>query len=142
MKKEETYPMNAPNARLSDLCILVVDDDKDTREILRFILEREAAQVIAVSTVEEAVEEYKRLSPDVVLADIGMPQANGYALISLIRAHDKPSGRSAPVIALTGYTSSADRLTAFAAGFQRYISKPFDPADIIEAIVASTGKGP
>ena len=134
--------MDAPNARLSDLRILVVDDDKDTREMLRFVLEQQAGQVIAASTVAEALEEYKRMSPDVVVADIGMPEANGYALMGLIRAHDQQSGQSTPVIALTAYTSPADRQTAFAAGFQRYMSKPFHPADIIEAIAAAAEKRP
>src|SRR5690242_15328283 len=64
-----------------------------------------------------------------------MPGANGYALIALIRAHDKQLGRSTPAIALTAYTSPADQETALAAGFQRYMSKPFDPARIIEMIL-------
>jgi CheY-like chemotaxis protein len=76
--------------------------------------------------------------PNVVVADIGMPGANGYALIALIRALDKQSERSTPDIALTEYTSPADRQTALAAGFQRYMSKPFDPAEIIEATCAVT----
>jgi signal transduction histidine kinase/DNA-binding NarL/FixJ family response regulator len=128
--------MDAIRERLRDLRILVVDDDKDTREMLRFILERDAGQVIAVSTVAEALEAYKSFPPNVLIADLGMPGANGYALIALIRAHDKQLGRSTPAIALTAYTSPADQETALAAGFQRYMSKPFDPARIIEVILS------
>jgi CheY-like chemotaxis protein len=120
--------------RLRNLRVLVVDDDKDTREILGFILEQESAQVAAVSSVTEALESYKNSPPSVIVADIGMPEYNGYALISLIRAHDKTLGRTTPVIALTAYTSPADEKTALAAGFTRYMSKPFDPAKIIEAV--------
>jgi len=122
------------NDRLSDLRILVVDDDRDTREMLRFILEQDAAQVIAASSVAEALESYKSSRPDVIVADIAMPEYNGYALIAQIRAHDKELGRSTPAIALTAYTSPADEATALAAGFQKYMSKPFEPAKIIEAI--------
>ncbi len=122
------------NDRLSDLRILVVDDDRDTREMLRFILEQDAAQVIAASSVAEALESYKISRPDVIVADIAMPEYNGYALIAQIRAHDKELGRSTPAIALTAYTSPADEATALAAGFQKYMSKPFEPAKIIEAI--------
>ena len=110
--------------------------------MLRFVLEQEGGKVTAASTVGEALEEYKRLVPNVVVADIGMPGANGYALIALIRALDRQSGRSTPAIALTGYTSPADRQTALAAGFQRYMSKPFVPAEIIEATCAVTEELP
>src|SRR5579883_1937932 len=117
--------MEAVKGRLRNLRILVVDDDRDTREMLRFVLEHEGGQVTAAGTVEEALEGYHRVLPNVVVADIGMPGADGYALIALIRALDRQSGRSTPAIALTAYTSPADQQTALAAGFQRYMSKPF-----------------
>jgi CheY-like chemotaxis protein len=122
------------NDGLRDLRILVVDDDKDTREMLRFILQQAGGHAIAVGSVAEALESYKSSPPDVILADIGMPEYNGYALIALIRAHDKELNRTTPVIALTAYTSPADEETALAAGFQKYMSKPFDPGEIIEEI--------
>jgi CheY-like chemotaxis protein len=120
--------------RLRDLRILVVDDDRDTREMLRFILQQEAGEVVAVSSVPEALASYKNTRPHVVVTDIGMPEYNGYALITLIREHDKETGRSTPVIALTAYTSPADEQTAMAAGFHKYMSKPFDPGELIESI--------
>jgi len=122
------------NDRLGNQQILIVDDDKDTREMLRFILQRAGGHVVVTGSVAEAFENYKSSPPDVVVADIGMPEENGYALISLIRAHDKEFGRHTPVIALTAYSSPADEQTALAAGFQKYISKPFDPGEIIEEI--------
>jgi CheY-like chemotaxis protein len=102
--------------------------------MLRFVLERDTGEVMAVSTFEEALEAYKSFPPSVVIADLGLPGANGYALITSIRVHDKQLGRSTPAIALTAYTSPADQETALAAGFQKYMSKPFDPGKIIEAI--------
>jgi CheY-like chemotaxis protein len=122
------------NARLAGRSILVVDDDKDTREMLRFILEQDGAQVMSAGSVTEAVEQYKTSPPDAMIADIGMPEFNGYALIALIRDHDKELGRSTPAIALTAYTSPKDEQTALAAGFQKYMSKPFEPGEIIDTI--------
>jgi signal transduction histidine kinase len=122
------------NDRLRDLRILVVDGDKDTREMLRFILQQAGGHAIALGSVAEALESYKSSPPDVIVSDIGMPDYNGYALIALVRAHDKELGRTTPIIALTAYASSADKETALAAGFQKYMSKPFAPAEIIEQI--------
>src|SRR5438093_5975979 len=126
------------NDRLCDLRILLVDDDKDTREMLRFVLQQAGGEVGTACSVAEAFDSYKSSPPDVIVADIGMPEYNGYALISLIRAHDKELGRTTPVIALTAYTSPADEETALAAGFQKYMSKPFDPEEIIEEIRRSS----
>jgi CheY-like chemotaxis protein len=129
------------NERLRDVHILAVDDDKDTREMLRFILEQQAAKVVVVKSVTEAVECFKNSPPDLILSDIAMPDYNGYALIALLRANDKKAGRVTPAIALTAYTSPADEETALAAGFQKYMAKPFEPAELIEAIRSLVTKG-
>jgi CheY-like chemotaxis protein len=121
-------------ASLLNVRILAVDDDNDTREMLRFILEQAGGEVTAVESVREAIESFQTQPPDVVVSDIGMPEYNGYALISLIRDRDEKLGRSTPVIALTAYTSPADEKTALASGFQKYIGKPFGPAELIESI--------
>src|ERR1051326_6497064 len=111
------------NDRLGDLRILVVDDDKGTREMLGVILEQAGGHVVPVGSVAEALESYKGSPPDVIVCDIGMPDYNGYALIALVRAHDTALGRTTPVIALTSFTSPADKDTALAAGFRTYMSK-------------------
>ena len=97
------------NDRLRDLRILVVDDDKDTRQMLRFILQQAGGHAVAVGSVAEALENYKSSPPDVIVSDIGMPDYNGYALIALVGVHDKEFGRTTPVIALTSFTSPADK---------------------------------
>lgn len=134
--------MNRPDKKMVNLNVLVVEDDKDTREILRFILGQESARVMVAGTVPEAIEAYQSSPVDVLIADLGMPGANGYALIALIRAYDKQMGRRTPAIALTAFTSPADRETALAAGFQVYMSKPFDPANLIETIAGLMGAPP
>jgi CheY-like chemotaxis protein len=122
------------NACLRNLRLLVVDDDSDTREMLRFILEQEGAHVSLASSVREAFESYQNSPPNLIVADIGMPEQNGYALIAMIRAADKQEGRTTPAIALTAFTSPADEKAALKAGFQKYMSKPFEPARVIESI--------
>src|SRR5678815_914233 len=126
--------------RLRGVRILAVDDDKDTREMLRFILEQQAATVVAVKSVTEAVDSVQQSPPDLIVSDIAMPDYNGYALIALVRANDKKAGRVTPAIALTAYTSPADEETALAAGFHKYMSKPFEPAELIEAIRSLVAK--
>jgi CheY-like chemotaxis protein len=122
------------NACLRNLRLLVVDDDNDTREMLRFILEQEGADVRVAASVSEAFESYRNSPPNLIVADIGMPEQNGYALISMIRDADEKQGRKTPAIALTAYTSPADEKAALKAGFQKYMSKPFEPATVIETI--------
>ena len=72
--------------------------------------------------------------PDVVIADIAMPDYNGFALIAQIREEDSKLGRTTPAIALTAFTSAADQERALSAGFQEYMSKPFDPGELIATV--------
>ena len=125
--------MNSNNL-LRDVKILAVDDDRDTREMLRFILEGQGADVAVAQSVPEAVDTFHNFVPHVILTDIGMADYNGYALMAQVRADDEKSGRTTPAIALTAYTSPADEETALSAGFLKYLSKPFEPAELIEAI--------
>jgi CheY-like chemotaxis protein len=120
--------------KLRDARILVVEDDRDTREIVQFILERSGAAVVAVGSVTKALETYMEIEPDVVIADIAMPDYNGYALIAQIREEDERVGRTTPAIALTAFTSAADHERALSAGFQEYMAKPFDPGELIATV--------
>ena len=91
--------------------------------MLRFILEQQAAKVVAVESVNEAVDSLQNAPPpDLILSDIAMPDYNGYAFIAILRENDKKLGRVTPAIALTAYTSPADEETALAAGFQKYMT--------------------
>ena len=122
------------NDKLRGVDILAVDDDEDTLEMLRFILQQQGANVVTADSVTKAADTLRQFLPHVILTDIGMPDYNGYALIKLVRAKDEKEGRNTPAIALTAYTSPADKQTALSSGFQKYLSKPFDPAELIETI--------
>ena len=121
--------------QLNNIRVLVVEDDRDTRQMLTFIFEQTGADVVAAGSFNEAMKAYREMPPNVVVADIGMPDYNGYALISRMREEDRELGRLTPAIALTAYTSEADRQQALSAGFQKYMAKPFEPAELIANVV-------
>ncbi|HEX4999995.1 MAG TPA: response regulator [Terriglobia bacterium] len=127
------------NRQLNGIRILIVEDDRDTREMVQFILERDGAVVTSAESVPQAMDVYSTFAPHVIVADIGMPDYNGYALIARIREDDATHGRVTPAIALTAYTSPADRDQALSAGFQEYMAKPFDPGQLISTISKLAG---
>ena len=125
-------------ASLTDRRILLVEDDPDTQELLKTLLRRHGAEVIAVSSSAAALEEIARRKPDVIISDIGMTGENGYALIRKVRALAPEAGGHIPAIALTAYAGAADRRRALLAGFQTHLAKPVDPADLIAVILSLT----
>jgi len=121
---------------LSGRQVLVVEDDSDTREMLRFVLQRNGAEVLAVNAVMAALEAFEKIQPDTVVADIGMPEYNGYALIARIRELDKEKHRQTKCVAVTAYATNADRETTLKAGFDAYVAKPFEPAELVKTVIA------
>ncbi len=118
------------NARLDGVRVLVVEDDSDTRELLLETLAPCGADVIGASNVPEAMAEFARRAPDVLVSDIGMPGESGLDLIKRVRALPRDSGGAVPAAALTSYAREEDRRAALAAGFQLHIPKPVDPIEL------------
>ena len=120
---------------LKDISILVVEDDPDTRELLKVLLQSQGGEVTTAASVPEALSAYYNSRPNVIVADIGMPDYNGYALIGRVRARDRERGGDiVPAIALTAYTTAIDRDTVLSAGFQVHMPKPFEPSRLISVI--------
>lgn len=124
----------APFVDLTGLQVLVVDDEVDMRHLAEFMLEQQGARVTAVGSAAEAMAAISQSIPDVLLCDIGMPEMSGYALMQHIRGRSPEEGGMIPAIALTAYAGEYDRHQAIAAGFQRHISKPVEPEELIKAI--------
>lgn len=123
------------NDALKGIRVLVVEDDDDTRELLRVLLETQGSVVIATANVQEALSAYDQSIPQVIVADIGMPDYNGYTLIGRVRARDRERGGNIiPAIALTAFTTAIDRDTVLSAGFQVHMPKPFEPDRLISVI--------
>jgi PAS domain S-box-containing protein len=113
---------------------LVVDDDEDARDLIATILTTAGAKVLTASSVDEALRHLEAWTPDVLLADIGMPGTDGYALIREVRRREAQTGQHLPSGAITAYAGSHDRERALAAGFDRYVSKPINPAAIVDTV--------
>src|SRR5215468_6488739 len=128
---------------LKGLKLLVVEDDEDTRELLRVLFQTNGAKVTAVSSVPEALTACDSDRPDVLVADIGMPDYNGYTLIGRVRARDRESrGKIVPAIALTAYATAIDRDTVLSAGFQVHVPKPFEPGTLISTVADLAARYP
>lgn len=121
-------------ARLDGVRVLLVEDDEDSRRLLSMMLKRHGAEVTSTSTTLEALNSFGEGSPDVMISDIGMPEQDGYQLITQVRALPAESGGLTPAIALTGYATSRDRERALSAGYQLHIAKPVEPVDLAVAI--------
>jgi CheY-like chemotaxis protein len=119
---------------LKNTTIMVVDDNADTCELLRLTLEGAGASVVVAQSVDAAIEAFRRCPPHALLADIRLGESDGYALIKIVREHNAAYRGFTPAVALTGFASPEDQTRAMAAGFNAYIAKPFDPADVVSAI--------
>ncbi|HTB80741.1 MAG TPA: PAS domain S-box protein [Opitutaceae bacterium] len=121
---------------LGGIKILVVDDDQDSLEVVRRILSTRNATVQTANTVDHALILFPSLNPDVILSDIGMPDADGYELIRRIR--EMPDGRNVPAVALTALARSEDRMMALNAGFQTHLAKPIAPGELVATVRSLT----
>ncbi|MEK6334741.1 MAG: ATP-binding protein [Acidobacteriota bacterium] len=117
--------------RLDGLKILVVDDEPDTRELLRTGLENCGAKVSVAASVVAALGAIKTSKPDLVISDIGMPGEDGYDLIRKLRSSPAENGSSIPAIALTAYARVEDRLKALRSGYQMHVPKPVELAELV-----------
>jgi PAS domain S-box-containing protein len=112
--------------------VLVVEDHDDAREMIAGVLEGSGARVIAASTTREAITLVADFEPDVLVADLGLPGEDGYALLHQLRA----IYADVPAIALTAYARATDRDRALAVGFQQYVIKPMDPYALVRLVVS------
>jgi len=120
---------------LKGIRVLVLEDEQDTRDLLGIVLGAHGATPILTGNVYQALQSMQTQQPiDVVIADIGMPDYNGYAFIAALRKDQGAEIRNTPVIVLTAYSTPADRDTALISGFNEYLAKPFDPRVLISTI--------
>ena len=138
LKREPTVENNA-NAQknlpsLDNIQILVVEDNIDSRDFLKIVLEESFAKVTAVGSVSEAIECLKRDHFHVLVSDIGMPGEDGYQLINKVRDLEEKNGRKIPAIALTAYTRNEDKIQALEAGYQLHLAKPIEPDELVKMV--------
>jgi CheY-like chemotaxis protein len=118
----------------------VVDDEEDTRILLKMVLEKCGASVTTVSSAREALDALKELRPDVLISDLGMPEEDGYSLIKKVRALSEEEGGHTPSAALTAYARVEDRMKVLHSGFQMHIPKPVEPAELVAVVANLAGR--
>jgi len=130
--------------QLDGLRVLVVDDDADARDMVTTVLTQSNAEIKTAASADEAIgilTDCDDWQPEVLISDVEMPGADGYALIGRVRALEAERGVGRlPAVALTAYARVEDRTRALAAGFQRYISKPLEPAELLAVLASLTGR--
>jgi len=119
---------------IAGVSVLVVDDEADSRETIKLLLESWHARVTTASSADEALELVQRVRPDVLLSDIGMPGRDGYSLMRQVRALPAERGGGTVAIALTAYARAEDRVNALRAGFQHHIAKPVEPLELLGVV--------
>jgi CheY-like chemotaxis protein len=132
--------LRADALSLKGLRILLVEDRADVRGLLIMLLESYGAQVQGASSVRQALEVFPQFRPDVLVSDIAMPEEDGYALIRQVRERSPEQGGGIPAVAMTGYSSAADRQRALDSGFNCHVSKPVD-ADQLVALISNLVRG-
>ncbi|MDZ5634720.1 ATP-binding protein [Janthinobacterium sp. GMG1] len=136
----------APSAShdLRGVTVLLVDDEADARELTERILRDNNAEVHGAGSVAQALQLLDQVQPDVLVSDIGMPDADGFDLLAQVRAHAAPDVARLPALALTAFAQPQDRQRALDSGFQAWVSKPLDPAELVAAVaqLAAARPGP
>jgi len=141
LRSTALHPAAAAERNLHGLRVLVVDDEPDTRELIKRVLGDCNAQVQIAGSAAEALQLMPSLQPEIIVSDIGMPEMDGFELLSKIRALPAAHGGQAPAIALTAFARAEDRKRALDAGFTQHIAKPVEPAELITTIAIAAMQG-
>ena len=118
--------------------ILIVEDDPDMMQVYSTLLEKNGYEVITANYALPALFSVVRKPPDLILADLDMPQMNGLEMIDQFKGHDDT--RHIPIVVVTGSDDPEHRATAFKAGCAGYITKPVDPRSFLEQVGQFLGR--
>ena len=112
--------------------VLIADDDRDIVRFVELNLRLEGFEVVVATDGQDALDKARDLQPSLILLDTMMPRMDGYEVCSRLR--DEQPGAQVPVIMLTAKSLDADRAMAFTAGADDWVTKPFDPADLVSKV--------
>jgi signal transduction histidine kinase/ActR/RegA family two-component response regulator len=125
---------------LEGLRVLVLENDPDSRDLFTVVLEESGAHVTAAASAGEALALLDTRSVDAIVADIGLPDEDGYAFIRKVRIREGGGLHHVPALALTAYTRPEDRERALTSGYQMHVAKPVAPGQLIAAVATLTRK--
>ena len=136
------FSVKAAKNDFAGIRILIVDDDPDSLEMLRYVLEDTKAHILTAGGASEALARFSAFEPDILISDLGMPDMDGYDLIRQIRALPSQSGGRTPAIALTGYVGAEEQKRVQSAGFDIHVAKPVDFSKLMKIINNLLDKAP
>ena len=125
--------------RLNGVRVLIVDDERDAREMLCVMLEQRGVEARMAGSASEAFRTLQAWKPDVLVSDVGMPGEDGYALIAKVRALTPELGGHVPAVALTGYAGPEDSQRLTSAGYNICVAKPVEFAELVRTVASLTG---
>lgn len=125
---------------LDGVVVLVVDDNSDSRDLIKRVLENNGASVVTAGTGQEALQIVEKTPPDVLLSDIGLPEMDGYTLIKKIRTLEQNKRKHIPAAAITAFTSPEDRGRSFMAGFRFHLAKPVNFSELLKIVANLAGR--
>ncbi|HVY60941.1 MAG TPA: response regulator, partial [Planctomycetota bacterium] len=122
---------------LAGRSVLIVEDEPDTAEVVSLLLEQAGARTTVVASVRAALESLRFARPDVIVSDVGLPDADGLSLIRELRAGVAGEDRRGiPALAVTAYAREQDRRAALDAGFDAFLAKPIDGHEFTRVVGA------
>lgn len=138
----EVEPANHQDSPLTNVRILCIEDDLDSREVLQLFLQQCGAIVESVESASRAISVLNKNGQqfDVIISDLAMPIEDGYSLISQIRQFSPEKGGKIPALALSAFTTRENKEKAYSSGFQKYHTKPFEPDLLIKDILELVNK--
>jgi two-component system alkaline phosphatase synthesis response regulator PhoP len=119
--------------------VLVVEDEQDVAELIRYNLAKEGYEVRLAASGVEGLKQARETRPDVILLDIMVPQLNGWEVCR--RLKQDPETRGVPVIMVTGRVEEGDKVLGFEMGADDYVTKPFSPRELVARIRAVMRRG-
>ena len=125
---------------LRGLQLLVIDNDPDSRELLKVLFEADGVEIVAAASAGEALAVLEQTQPDLLISEICLPDEDGYSLISKIRAIEGNLKIQIPAIVLTTCTGQSFRDHALVSGFCKYLSKPFNLDELVASVAYLTGR--
>ena len=118
--------------------VLIVDDDKNICELLRLYLEKDGYATVIANDGDEAVKAFNAQEPDIILLDVMLPKLDGFTVLRRLRA----AGNATPVLMLTARSELGDRVEGLDCGADYYLTKPFEPKELLACIRALTRRQP
>jgi PAS domain S-box-containing protein len=128
-------PISQQSDALDGIRILIVEDERDTRDFLGRFLVSYGAEIVGAASATEALALLPNAGVNFLISDIGLPDVDGYELLQKVRRMDSSSAAGIPAVALTAYARMEDRMLAFRAGYQAHIAKPVEPTELVATIV-------